>query len=928
MGTGAVRISARLAVGLALLAGVWWCAPARGEVDQVGLPRLIRLFDFEERIGQLKLGDLSPLPMRWYVIGRPAGSSDTAFQKVPIHDQLVLQPGYPLFTEVRYDRAVRRDGDFSLLMRIDGGNAGAFLESGAVKAMPGSDYMVSTMVRTEGLEHSRAVLVAYFIDKDGHRIDGSVATSTPVLSEGRWTAAAVKLNGDYPAAASIGIQIELQQPRRQADSPLGKYQIVHHDVRGKAWFDDVAVWQVPRALVTTQSSANVVRAPDRPMLSTTVRDLTGLHLVADMTVFDHRGRKIDAYHHDIGRAAPTQFAWRPELPAHGWYVVELVLSDIRGRTATDGSERVSRTFGTFLWLPRESEMMPEESERFVLDAQGIPEHEVDRLPAILEATGLRSAILSCWERGTTRARLEDRQARLGAVLAAMGAKGQTAALSLNPLPDELAEKVGVGSADVLEALRRSPSDWLPYLGPILMRQGQRVAQWHMGTPDHPQAFYMAELAQVISGADVEFRNLAPSPQLVVPWSLSQSRRVEGEVMPGYFMDTPVSVRPPSIAAHLDGWREGRQPRVVLRLASMRADELSHPRRVADLALRMVQAWEASVDGLAISRPWTHGDTRLQTLAPDPLLGVFSSVSHRLRGRRALGRLHVAEGIECVIFDGNDGGMLALWSEGGSPETAVTADLYLGANPVEVDVWGNRSPMALVNGKHHVTATAAPVFIEGADARLALMRAHFRADPSFIQSTQAPTTFKVTLANPWPRMVSGTIQVMEPANWQIEPQQTSFTIPAGGMTTVSLKAAVPVSETSGRKYLVARADFFADRRYRVDLRAPLDLGLKNVRFDAAMSLERDAKAGRIDAVVTLTVANTGAEAQTLYAFASLPGYPRQERLIPRLEPGQSAVRTFRFADAVEVLRRSNVRVGLREASGPAMINKILSMEASR
>jgi len=63
--------------------------------------------------------------------------------------------------------------------------------------------------------------------------------------------------------------------------------------------------------------------------------------------------------------------------------------------------------------------------------------------------------------------------------------------------------------------------------------------------------------------------------------------------------------------------------------------------------------------------------------------------------------------------------------------------------------------------------------------------------------------------------------------------------------------------------------------------------------------------------------------SLYSFANMTGYSRQERLISQLHPGESIIRNFRFLDGAQRLKTQSVRTGLRETSGPAVINHHLS-----
>jgi hypothetical protein len=55
-----------------------------------------------------------------------------------------------------------------------------------------------------------------------------------------------------------------------------------------------------------------------------------------------------------------------------------------------------------------------------------------------------------------------------------------------------------------------------------------------------------------------------------------------------------------------------------------------------------------------------------------------------------------------------------------------------------------------------------------------------------------------------------------------------------------------------------------------------------------------------------------------AFAMLPGYQRQERLVTTLRPGEATVKRFRFVN-VPVNKGLKARVGIKEMDGPRLLN---------
>lgn len=908
----------RAGMAVALVAALLAGDSARGQSAWVkrGRERRVALFDFEERPG-----NPNPLPLHWYAIGRRARTSNPNFDRFPLHQHLTARPGFPRYTFVGFDEARSVSGAHSLRLGLNGGNVGAFLEVGALPAVENSDYVVTASVRTEGLRRARAHLATFFVDRTGRRIPGSVTATDPLDTRGQWQTVRLRLFGDFAEAAWIGLQMELRQPQADPGSPLGDRQLVLEDIEGSAWFDDIALWQLPRLEVRSQSPVNIVRAPQRPQLDLQVIDLTGRALIADVTVHDERLGIVARSSRRVGSAA--EWRWEPPLPRFGWYLVDMQVRDDDPGGAAGGS--VARKIAALLWLGAEEDLTPADAPRFGVIAEGMPDRHVELLPDLMDAASLDAVVLSAWRPGTTVDRIDRRQAWLDGVVQRLLRRPRRLMISLDPIPTTLARRLDRRRPSSLDLFDLALEDLRPYLAPVLMRHSQHVHDWVVGPAEGDRLFYDPQLPQAIDQARLQMGSMASRPRLVLPWHVNQARR-EDVSRPesgttAFLVTVPAAVHPDRMADYMSLWSAAPAPAFDLRFEAAPADVLDHGRRVEDLALRMLHTWEAGAVGMWLSRPWTAMSDRNRALLPDPLLGVFTTVAHRLAGRRVVGRLPLGDGLRCVILDGERGGMLVAWNESAGPADAEV-NIYLGNDPVAVDVWGNRSPLVLSEGRHRLTLTAQPRFVEGIDPELALFRAAFRIDPGFVESKQVLHKHTLTLTNPWPRTINGQMRIIEPAAWQIQPQRTVFALSPGQALAVPVVIRFPLWEVAGPKTMVARFDFMADRSYRVDLSTALELGLKDIDFDATLSLQREPDSGRVDAVVRSLITNRGKDTVSLKAFAFLPDFPRQEQPIQAVRPERSVSRTFRFAGVTAPLEDLAIRVGLRELAGPAMLNRVL------
>jgi hypothetical protein len=926
-GGGGVRLAARWGVLLiAAAAG----GPTHGQAGQtltLGTPahalysvqrpqRRVAHFDFEERDD----GNYEALPMGWHAIGRPALVVDPNFHRQPMHAEMATRPGFPAFNEVRFDRGRSASGEHSLLLGIDGGQAGAFLENGSIVVVPGADYLITARVSTAGLDRASARLGVFFIDAVGRRLPGEV-WSEPIRDavlatedQGRdrqgWAWVSVRLTADDPAAARLGLTVELRQPRPASGGVLGKHEVVLQDVEGRAWFDDISVWQLPFVEVGTQSRSNVFVGAARPVVRAEVRDLTGRSLEARTRLYDHRLRPVAEERRGVGAGRPTRWTWEPQVPRFGWYLIDLEVFERAGPS----QGRIARSIGGMLVLPDDRRLSPAERTRWGVLAEGESIERLGVVADIVSATGLGAATLSVWDESSTPLNDDERQEALDAVVQRLVGAGADVTMSMAPLPEALAEEAQ-DATDALSLIRADPAVWRPMLVPALTRHGQWVRGWQVGGWRGDDVFFYDDLPGRLGALSAILTTWVADPLTVLPWRIDQPAM--GGLSSGYRfgVHVPTSVTPEAIGGYLDGWPD--RAAVWLRLDVNPADRLPHDRRAADLALRLISAWSAEPGRVALASPWTRAVQREMALVPDPLLGVFVQTGKRLAGRRSAGELDLGPHLRATLFEGRDGATLAMWNR--SAEGSPSVEMYLGERPVAIDVFGNRQAMPAIEGKHRVALGPTPIFIEGIDVPLAKLRASLSIDEPFLESEQSPQDRVVTFVNPWPRTVSGQVSFTEPADWRLQPRRQYFSVAAGGTVRLPIRVNFPASELAGEKQLIARLQLEADRPYDVELTVPMEVGLSDVDFDATVALE-PGPGGAIDAVATCIVTNTGDRAWSMYSYATMPRHPRQSLPISQLEPGQTIVRRFRFRDGGRTLVDEPLRCGLRAINGPRMLNR--------
>ena len=902
---------------IAVAAGAWGGALAslaRAEVDRPeGAGRLIASWDFEERSRTIE-----PVPRHW-------------FRSLNDPENGTLRPGFPKFNLASFDDGEAAEGLWSIKLPTHGGSTSLKLAGGVVPSMPDGDVLVTAMVRTEGLVHARARIVAQFLDDKLRPLPDRRFTSDSIITGGVWRPVSFEMIG-APEAAWVTLELQVLQPDK-LDPEAGKdpHTVYLEDVNGAAWFDELRLYQIPRVRLRTQSSFNVVEGPARPQIELRVQDLTGEELHAELSVWGIDGRLEDRVERIVyadGRA----FDWSPELEGYGWYRATARIHNDRGI--------VGQTVCDLAWLAPGMGSDAPGRRRFGVVAPDRANEELGMLPEIVRALGTGSLWMEVWgrmDRQTAGTRLDgawsDPWDGLARIVERLLEQGQEITFVLDRAPLELASRARVDADNPLRLMGTEGSGWMESLGPLITRFGERVRRWQVGAVGSDRAFFEPGVGKIAKQIHEALFRLIPRPIVVLAWEIAQSPRAVVGSVEALTMWVPYTVPHNSIAAYSATWPANMDMSVALELAPLEAYGVEG--RIRELAKRGVESWAASgVDVAAIEMPWVWRSEREGGPTPTSAFVVWRTLAEELAGRRYVGDLPLGDGLRVLIAERFDraaesgsSGMLIAWNES-APEGAGVIHAHLGQGAVRVcDVFGNEQVVESSDGKHTIALGRTPVFIEGVDGRLLRFRARMRLEPGFIETRAQRHDAEVVLENPWPTPIEGVMRIGDMDGWEVTPRVLRFSIAPGEEVRLPVSLTFGLNEAAGDREIMTEVALQADRRYPVlDMPLGVELGLSSVELSASYQYTVGAGRGGIarDLVVTLVVTNTGTGEASYEAFAIAPGFAAREAPVTRLGVGESTVRRFIFDDGVESLRGKRVRVGLREVEGTGRLNRWLEV----
>jgi len=351
-------------------------------------------------------------------------------------------------------------------------------------------------------------------------------------------------------------------------------------------------------------------------------------------------------------------------------------------------------------------------------------------------------------------------------------------------------------------------------------------------------------------------------------------------------------------------------------------------QVLDLALRTLHGWRTGLPRMAVAAPWRWDPAAPGKPVPRPAYAVWRGLADALRDRRFAGELSLAEDVTCWLMSGEspDDGALVAWRGSRSGAAPVVEHLVLSDGPVRiVDLFGNASTVAPRDGGHDIPVGDMPVFVDGIDLSLALFRAAFAVEPSFVPTRQQMHEAAIVLHNPWSEGISGSLRLRDVPGMHMSPRRHDFVAAPGETVRLPLDVVLDRGIPAGPKRIEADVRLTATHEYRLRAHTDVEVGWKHVGLRATWGVSRNAKTGEREIVVTQFITNRGDRPVNLDAYALAPNVRQNRRVIAALPPGATAIKVFHLPGP-DQLAGKKIRVGVTERDGLAQLNQILEIPA--
>lgn len=838
--------------------------------------RILHVFDFDERAD----GNLEPLPKYWSPL-RP--------------------PGFPHFAGGGFDFEVGHTAPPSFHLSTQGRNVAFTYLGPETPVRASSDYRVVAHVRFDQLIHARACLSAFYVDREGSPLMESLVRSAYLggdAGNASWREVELILPAAPPEARTVGLAVWVLQESMWKMEPSAPRAVPRNDVRGGAWFDDIAVYRLPRVAIASSSPDNVLSTEGRPYIEPTLTDQDDTSLSGALSILNVDGRVIERYdvpmnyggvvgppRIPVDHLKPGLYTARLDVMARGDAIISRELIFARVAPRRSPAATIARAFGVSVDPVH----------------RATPETELE----LLRKLQTRSVKIPVW---TGRPDPDPTAAEFRAMdrlYQALTRDGFALTAVLAGAPNVIAMSRGASTPGIVDLLRNDPEPWRESLAAIATPYSGVFHWWQVGADGGEAPAAGDETA----AAALQLRQaLSPyilNPRIVLPASIDD---VPPSSADGSCLQIPALASYDEITAALKAHDGATTESDSVHVSPLPADRFERRYRLGDLSWRMAVARHAGAH-VYTPQPWRTRETPEGLIAePDDTFTIVRTVADLIGEAGPGPRLDLGNGIEALAFHDRDRSVLIIRDAVASTSPRRVL-LQLGVVKEAVDIDGCAVPLGKADdGRHMVELSGTPLFIPNVERWLVELLAAPRLSPSTVDPGRTSETFTIELPNHGGRPLAGTAKLSVPAGWNAYPSEFPLATMPGRTEHFTFTLEHGVGEPAGRKTIQFEIEL-PEFGYFLMVPLSLEVLLDDVNVRGLAWVEGD------HVVVRHSVTNLAGESLSFRASALAPGRERQNRPMPGLQPGDTQTATYRFARSSELIGRT-LRLVLAEANdGP-------------
>ncbi len=880
--------------------------PGRSDSTRAQLTgqRVMQMFDFEERgIHSEKL------PMFWV--------------------KSSVGKGYPHYSRGQLDNSRKHGGQYSFKLIPDGGSVAFEYDrrQRLLRVKAGSDTQVNGYVHLEQAKGCRAQMICVLTDRMGIEIPDSFHASRLVSQSDHgpdgWAELDVYVPGNFPDARFMTVGVRFLQEAQWNNQVKDDNRIAQRNIHAVAWFDDIAVFQLPRVLLRSGKPSNVFDGNELATIQVEVEGVGTLDYEVKLTVSDANKRlirdeawvltgvegevKIRTF--ELENLPAGLYHVKMDIYSAGLLIASRQLQFAKLSQLSSNPSRSGVGFGTIMMDNTGGDFETGIELTHLLSAQLI------KIPVWRQNENEGGAIISSRKTDFDRKLLKMQQYNIKAVAV------------FEEVPDAMALKMDPGRRTLLDVLSQDVGIWRESISGVLARYALQVPNWQIGMDVFAvERQWDPRIKTVLATMKREFSKLVTNPMLSVPinsqFEVGQEQLGTRQISLGISS----SVTPEYIPNYIDDFRKRNLDSIWAVIDPLAWSDYRRQDVLIDLAKRVAYAKKGKASAVFIDHPWKERQYNARSLTePDETFLVFRTLADQLGGMQYIGEFELAPNVPALIFDNNGEGCLFAWDRRYKPLSGKSKliEMNLGGQISQVDLFGNKQELPTSKGLTQLRMTNWPVLLTGINTHIAMLRSTLRLSPDIIDASIARQRLKLKFTNPFATPISGYVRFILDKqinrNWNVDPSSLQFSLDPGEEYSQEITMKFPSSELGGAKYLQALFYVDADKSYR--FRADVPFAIELAEIDVSIFTQRF---GENDLIVQQVVTNDSNKKVTLYSFIDLPDTNHIEQPISQLEPGATQKKNYRIRNARQ-WRGRYLRVGLYDPKGTRRINYRVKIE---
>ncbi|MCA9068245.1 MAG: hypothetical protein KDA84_04945, partial [Planctomycetaceae bacterium] len=302
-------------------------------------------------------------------------------------------------------------------------------------------------------------------------------------------------------------------------------------------------------------------------------------------------------------------------------------------------------------------------------------------------------------------------------------------------------------------------------------------------------------------------------------------------------------------------------------------------------------------------------------SPTLLFLPWRTTALALQGASFLGTFQLPNGSRNFVFqrDGREDVVMFIWNSEPVEET-----IYLGESTevTAINLWGEQTRVATdpSTGRQILPVGPMPLVVRGCSKPLARWRLAMQFESGRLASATGIHQEHLLGRNTFPQGASGTVTLNAPSEWEVEPRSFPLQVAKGEAFRYPLQITLPPNATLGTVRMAIDVELDADRKYKIRIYRPIQIGLGDVEL---VVVDRRLEDGFLKIEQTLINKTSPTEILDFEFSLFIPGSIRQKTIVPKQAAGES--KKFYFVPHADRLKGQELWLRAEQINGRRVLN---------